>query len=125
MAEIIVTTEIGKRNAHATRDHTVTIPVVENLPERMYLRQDIGSGQTDDGQPIEIALTGISIVIALGAFRAEGSRQFVVSTVTGKAVADEKESEGEATEKIGTNGVEETYIIETNPPSRPMKSNPV
>jgi hypothetical protein len=57
--------------------HTATIPVTENLPMAMYLRQELASGQADDGTPIEVAQTGPNIIIALGRF--PNGRQFVVN----------------------------------------------
>jgi hypothetical protein len=57
--------------------HTATIAVVENIPPRMYLRQEIGNGEADDGTPITVDSTGGTIIISLGTYP-EG-RQFLVN----------------------------------------------
>ena len=62
---------------YRTIDHVAPIPVVENVDQRMYLREGIAEGTADDGTPIEICTTGPSIVIQLGRF--PNGRQFVVS----------------------------------------------
>lgn len=57
--------------------HEARIKVTENLPHKMYLRQEIANGTADDGTPIEVSTTGPHIIIALGPFPT--GRQFVVS----------------------------------------------
>jgi len=60
-----------------TLTHSVKVSVTENVKHRMYLREEIGHGTTDDGQKIEICTTGPHLIISLGEFTK--GRQFVVS----------------------------------------------
>lgn len=67
-----------KIKTHETVERSATIPVTENLSHAMYLRQEIASGSSDDGQPIEISITGSNMIIMIGKWGGSG-RQFVVN----------------------------------------------
>ena len=66
------------KHKRETASFEATIPVTENLTHAMYLRESIGTGKADNGDEIEISLTGASIVIMRGKWQG-GGRQLVIS----------------------------------------------
>lgn len=76
------------RMSRQTVNHNATIPVVENLPNAMYLRQQIATGAADDGTPIDVSTTGPHLIIQLGEW--PNGRQFVINVADmAKAVLEQ------------------------------------
>ena len=64
----------------ATRTHSIAVEVTENIDHAMYLRSSFGSGQTEDGTPIEVDISGSTLLIMIGKWGSKEGRQFTIDT---------------------------------------------
>lgn len=61
-----------------TTVHTVTIPIGENRPHALYLRESILHGTMPDGRAIELDQSGATLILQIGEWQKPGGRQFTI-----------------------------------------------
>lgn len=59
----------------------VTVPVHTASPDAMYLRTEIGTATMPDGRPVELSISGATLILTVGRFEGNDSGGRLVQTI--------------------------------------------